>query len=111
MIVLGKIIDYNTIENDEIISLGRDRKIYLYTERRLASRFIYQLSGAEFCPGTIPEFLYDMENRKPAIIVINEKDGRYDHLPQWYEPVYTMIESEYRMISDKNGYFIFKLDR
>ncbi|MCL2609033.1 MAG: hypothetical protein FWD94_03910, partial [Treponema sp.] len=65
MLEIGRLIDRNTVEGETIISLGRDRFIYLYTDRRPASRFIYQLSGAQFYPGTIPEFINDIKDTPP----------------------------------------------
>jgi len=108
MLEIGSLIDENTVEGDTIINLGRDRFVYLYTQRRPASRFIYQQSGAQFYPGTIPEFLSDMERQHPAIILIRNYGGQYDHLPQWYDPIYAMIEAEYHLLTEPGHYFIFR---
>ena len=109
MLEIGKLIDQNTEEGDTIISLGRDRFIYLYTERRPASRFIYQLSGAQFYPGTIPEFLSDIKGTPPPrIILIRNDNGQYNYLPQWYAPIYEMIETEYYLLTEPGHYFIFR---
>ena len=104
ILLLGRIIDENTTEDDKIISLGRNRYIYLHTNRRPASRFIYQLSGAQFYPRTIPEFLSDME-RRPAIIVANKRE--FSNLPQWFSPILDMIENEYRLLFESENFFLF----
>jgi len=106
IITTGKIIDQNTMDGDEIISLGLSRHIYLFTNRRPASKYIYQLSGAQYYPNTKSEFISDMLNKKPAIIVIAKKD--YNHLPEWYSPVFSMIESEYRLLADSEDYYLYK---
>jgi hypothetical protein len=47
---------------------------------------------------------------KPAIIAIftAEENGRYNYLPAWYKPVFDMIERDYTLLSDQNGYVLFK---
>jgi hypothetical protein len=107
-IAAGNIIDKNTVDGDKIIALGRERRIYLFTDRRPASRFIYQLSGAEYYPNARTEFLSDMENRRPAVIVIANRYGRYDHLPEWFLPIYNMIENEYHILWKSDTYFLFR---
>jgi hypothetical protein len=108
LILAGKIIDEQTNEGDKIIFLGFPCRIYLFTQRDTASKYIYQTSGVNFEPNAQNEFLIDLNKNKPAIIAVENIDDRYDHLPEWYAPVYAMIENEYKMITDKNGYFLFK---
>ena len=105
---LGKIIDQNTVDGDEIISLGINRRIYLFTNRSPASRFIYQLSGAQYYNETIPEFLSDIISKRPAVIVIRKDNDRYDYLPEWYSPIYEMIKKDYYILTDAGNYFLFK---
>jgi len=107
LITIGKEIDQKTDANDRIILLGDYCYIYLFTERRSASRYVYQDAGIDYDPNAREEFLRDMQQNKPKIIVIENIDGRYDHLPAWYMPVYTMITNEYRVLSQDNGYFLF----
>jgi hypothetical protein len=49
-------------------------------------------------------------NNKPAIIAIftAEDNGRIDYLPTWYAPVYDLIARDYELLSDENGYSLFK---
>ena len=107
-IVAGKIIDEYTTNGDKIIFLGAPCRIYLFTQRDTASRYIYQPSGVNYEPEAQNEFLLDLYKNKPAIIVIENRENRYDFLPEWYAPVYDMLENEYRIITDRNGYFLFK---
>ncbi|MDR2515773.1 MAG: hypothetical protein LBC88_00150, partial [Spirochaetaceae bacterium] len=103
-----KIIDEQTAPGDTVIFLGFPCRIYLFTQRDAASRYIYQTSGVNYEPGAREEFLADLRTNKPAVIVIENQEGRFDHLPAWYAPVYSMIENEYQLFSDKNGYFLFR---
>ena len=48
LIAAGETINQFTKDGDTIISLGFPCRIYLFTERRSASRYIYQASGAEY---------------------------------------------------------------
>ncbi|MDR3301290.1 MAG: hypothetical protein LBT01_01990, partial [Spirochaetaceae bacterium] len=108
LIAAGKTIDQCTNPGDTILSLGLSCQIYLFTERQPASRYIYQTSGAEYAPLMQEEFFSDLQKNKPAIIAI-ENNGGYDYLPDWYAPIYMMIEKEYQLLSDENGYYLFIL--
>jgi len=108
LILTGKIIDEQTTEGDKIIFLGFPCRIYLFTQRDTASKYIYQTTGVNYEPNAQNEFMMDLYKNKPAIIIVENKEGRYDYLPEWYAPIYDMIENEYQMITDKNGYFLFK---
>jgi hypothetical protein len=108
LINAGKMIDEHTGPEDKIISLGINGYIYPFTKRNVASKYIYQGSGIDHLPGAREEFLSDILKIKPAVIaIIIADDLRYDYLPDWYEPIYTLIDEDYRLLSDKNGYFLF----
>ena len=108
LISAGKMIDENTMLGDKIISLGINGYIYPFTQRQAASRYIYQGSGIDHFPRAREEFISDIINNKPAIIAIfSAEEGGYDYLPRWYAPVYALIERDYRLLSDENGYFLF----
>jgi hypothetical protein len=108
LINAGNMIDENTEPDDKIISLGINGYIYPFTQRKAASKFIYQGSGIDHIPGAREEFLSDILNNKPAVIAIfSADDHRYDYLPDWYAPVYAMIAEDYRLLSDANGYYLF----
>jgi hypothetical protein len=106
----GKIIDDNTRHEDKIISLGFNGYIYPFTKRQAVSKFFFQGSGVDNIPKARREFLSDISQNKPAIITIftGEEGRRYDYLPGWYSPVYEMIAREYELLSDENGFVIFK---
>jgi hypothetical protein len=108
LIRAGKMIDENTMPGDKIISLGSGY-IYPFTKREAASKYIYQGAGIDqIFPGAREKFLSDIFGNKPAIIaVFSADDLRYDYLPDWYAPVYKLIDEDYRLLSDENGYFLF----
>jgi hypothetical protein len=110
IVAAGKMIDENTTQTDTIISLGPfNGYIYPFTRRRAASKYFYQGSGIDHIPGAREEFLWDILHNKPAIIVIfTAEDGHPYYLPQWYDPIYELIESEYFLLSDKNGFSLYK---
>jgi hypothetical protein len=108
LIRAGAMIDENTRPGDTIISLGINGYIYPFTKRAATSKYIYQGSGIDLLPGAREAFLSDIAANKPAVIAIfSADDGRYDYLPDWYAPVYAMIASDYRLLSDENGYYLF----
>ena len=109
LIAAGRMIDENTAPDDTIISLGINGYIYPFSTRRAASKYIYQGSGLDHLSGSRENFLSDVLNNKPAIIVIftGGDHGPFD-LPDWYAPVYRMIDNEYYLLSDANDYFLFR---
>jgi hypothetical protein len=107
LITAGKTIDRFTRDGDTVISLGFPCRLYIFTERQSASRYIYQTSGAAFAPGMQEEFLSDLQRNSPALIAIQNQDDRYDYLPDWFAPVYEMIAEGYRLLSDENGFYLF----
>jgi hypothetical protein len=107
LVAVGKTIDAWTEPDDTIISLDFPCEIYLFTKRQPASRYIYQTSGAAYAPHMQEEFLSDIQTKKPKIIAIRAENGRYDYLPDWYAPVYEMIENDYCLLSDDNGFYLF----
>ncbi|MDR2768612.1 MAG: hypothetical protein LBB82_09855 [Treponema sp.] len=111
VIAAGKLIDQFTTTEDRMIFLDFPGHIYLFTERQAASRYIYQGSGANYDKNMKAEFLSTIQETRPKIIVIKNIGGRYDHLPEWYMPIYSMIEREYRLLPDTDDYFLFIRNR
>ncbi|MDR0551098.1 MAG: hypothetical protein LBG72_03665, partial [Spirochaetaceae bacterium] len=112
LIRAGKMIDENTTPDDTIISLGINGYIYPFTKRNAASKYIYQGSGLDHLPTAREEFLQDVLSKKPAIIAIftAETGGNYGYLPGWYAPVFDLIDRDYRLLSDENGYMLYIKD-
>ncbi|GHV82271.1 hypothetical protein AGMMS49991_08290 [Spirochaetia bacterium] len=105
MIAAGKIIDTNTLPEDTIISLS-NAYIYPFTKRQAVSKYIYQGSGVDYIQSSRDEFLAAVLNDKPAIIAVYPADPNWN--ADWYAPIYAMIENEYYLLSDKNGYYLFR---
>jgi len=108
LINAGKMIDDNTKPNDKIISLGFNGYIYPFTQRNAASKYIYQGSGLNHIPGARDEFLSDILTNKPSIIALfNAEDGIGQIMNDWHKPIFEMIDNEYRLLSDENGFKLF----
>jgi hypothetical protein len=108
LVKAGKVIDENTKPGDKIISLGFNGYIYPFTKRDIASKYCYQGSGLDHIPGAKDEFISDITSNKPAIIVIfNAEDGIGQIMNDWHAPILSLIDSEYRLLSDENGFKLF----
>jgi len=108
LINAGKIIDENTKQGDKIISLGHNAFIYPFTQRESVSKYFYQGYWLRTIPSAREDFLTDVLTGKPFIIAIfNDEDGIGEIDGYWHEPVLTMIDSEYRLLSDDNGFKLF----
>jgi hypothetical protein len=53
------------------------------------------------------EFLSDIQKNRPKIIAIINSEDRYDYLPDWYAPIYKMVENDYHLLSNENNYYLF----
>jgi len=108
LVKAGKIIDENTKPVDKIISLGFNGYIYPFTQRDIASKYCYQGSGLSYIPGAREEFISDITSNKPAVIMLfTAEDGIGQIMNEWHAPIFKMIDSEYRLLSDENGFKIF----
>jgi hypothetical protein len=103
----GKMIDENTKHGDKIISLGINGYIYPFTKRDIASKYFYQGSGLDQIPGAKDEFINDILTSKPAIIATVTEGGRNEIIADWPESIFEMIDREYRLLSDENGFKLF----
>jgi hypothetical protein len=108
LIKAGKMIDENTHPDDKIIYLGKDAYIYNFTNRDPASKYFQQGSHLRFIPGSKEEFVSEVLSVKPAIIAISTVNGEYSELTEdWYVPITELINREYRLLSDENGFELF----
>jgi hypothetical protein len=108
LIKAGKMIDENTKPGDKIISLGMNGYIYPFTKRDIASKYFYQGSGLNHIPGAKEQFISDITLNKPAIIALfNAEDGIGQIMNDWHSPIFEMIDREYRLLSDENGFLLF----
>jgi hypothetical protein len=108
LIKAGKMIDENTKPGDKIISLGFNGYIYPFTQRDIASKYCYQGSGLNHISGAKDEFISDITLNKPAIIALfSGEDGIGQIMNDWHGPIFEMIDGEYRLLSDENGFKLF----
>jgi len=104
----GKMIDDNTKADDKIISLGINGYIYPFTKRYPASKYFYQGTGLNEIPGAREEFISDILTAKPAIIATVTEGGRDEIIPDWHMPILELIKTDYHLLSDENGFIIYK---
>ena len=106
----GKMIDENTQPDDVIISLGYNGYIYPFTQRHIASKYFYQGSGLNHIPNARDEFISDILTVKPAIIAMfTAENSRGQYMEGWHAPIYELIEKDYQLLSDKNGFNLYKI--
>jgi hypothetical protein len=113
MIRAGKMIDENTKPGDKILSLY-NAYIYPFTRREAASKYCYQGSGLKYIQDSQKEFLSDILENKPAVIAVFTAEGadeRVLYTDDWYSPIigtiYEIMDKDYRLLSDENGYRLF----
>jgi hypothetical protein len=107
-IMAGKMIDENTNETDTIISLGINGYIYPFTKRNAASKYIFQGTGNDYIPGAREEFISNILSKNPAVIAIyTAGDGGVEYIESWHAPVFDLIDRDYRLLSDENGYMLY----
>ena len=111
LVKAGKMIDENTKPGDKIISLGFNGYIYPFTQRDIASKYCYQGSGLNYIPGAREEFISDITTNKPAVIVLFTSEDGINQINDWHAPILKMIDDDYRLLSDENGFRLFIRNR
>jgi hypothetical protein len=110
LINAGKMIDENTKPGDKIISLGYNGYIYPFTQRDIVSKYCYQGWDIDLIPGARGEFISGIMSNKPAIIALftaEDGTGIGQLMPDWHNPIFEMMEKDYRLLSDENGFRLF----
>jgi len=105
LIKVGKMIDENTKPGDKIISLGYNAYIYLFTQRASVSKYFYQGYWIRSIPGARETFISDVLQGKPSVIAFFDGPGEIDDY--WHAPILELMEKEYRLLSDENGFKLF----
>ena len=110
---LSKIIEGNVESNDTFIVLGNNCSLYLYTDVKSASKYIYQLPVANISADILKGFINDVTNNKPKIVVLPL--SLYSHLltikdfskePYFYF-VEDILKTEYFQISSTTNYLVY----
>jgi len=103
-------IDEYTNPNDKILSL-MNPYIYPFTQRKAVTKYMYQGFGIANIPGARTEFLSDVLNNKPKIIAMFTGDDKTAVIEEyWHGPILEMMEKDYRLLSDKNGFNLYILN-
>jgi hypothetical protein len=110
VVQIGNMIDSHTDDNDTISVLGNHCCPYIYTKRLSVSKYIYQLPPAIVSRQIKEEYLSDMFNKKPAIIIISLEKGRYSEIKttEFYAAIFAMVDSEYSTLYSSENYLVFK---
>jgi hypothetical protein len=103
-IQIAEIIQNNTTENDKITICGNSNIIYLLSDRDSVSKYSYQTPIAEIDPKIKEEYLSDIRNLTPKIIVIEEDCIIYDDVINIIKNKYSLLE----IIDKKEIYRITK---
>jgi len=108
----GKMIEQYTKPDDRMISLGFNAYVYPFTQRQIASKYFYQGSGHNYSFSSFKpadEFISDILTVKPAIIAIFTAEvGNNQIMEEWHTPILELINTDYHLLSDENGFIIFK---
>ena len=113
MIRAGKMIDENTKPGDKILSLN-NAYIYPFTRREPVTKYFFQGSGIQYIKEAQREFLSDVLINKPAIIAVFTVEGLSEqelYFSDWFRPIIEMMDKDYRLLSDDNGYRLFIKNR
>ena len=107
MQLLSDIIKENSNDNDTIISLGNNCQVYLYTDLKPTSKYIYQPSQV------FNELKSDMLNRMPNIIVIHNNSNyaaqEYQGLvPENVKFINNLLDTEYIELASTANYKLYK---
>ena len=109
--ILGEVLKTATDSDDRIAVCGNNDILYLHADRMAASKYSYQLPIIRSDPGILPQFIHDLEDSQPAVVVLCEtymkNSEEFDELKK---EVLQFIEKNnyYEWLSlDENAYFVF----
>lgn len=69
---ISELIKQYTEEDDSISVFGNDVKIYLMTDRKSSSKYIYQTPPAYISKEVMEEYITQLEQEKPKVIVVKK---------------------------------------
>ncbi|MDR2234123.1 MAG: glycosyltransferase family 39 protein [Tannerella sp.] len=87
----------NTKETDKITVVGIDCWVYVLSGRESVSKYIFQFPPVyvkQYGQKIAEEYMQDVKNGKPRIIVIRVPEGGLDYLPGFQE----MLDAEYEPV-------------
>lgn len=98
---IAKIVEENTGESEKISVYGNWDFIYVLTNRTHATRYSYQFPIAEVKPEIMEEYISQMEDEQPPIVVI-QAGYKDDNISSFLEDnEYELIWSENKETMDK----------
>ena len=98
-------IKENTNENDTILVIGNDCDIYTLTDRKSASRYIFQYPIYESDSSILPQVAEDINNNKPKYLII-VKIHKTEEIVNF---VYEVTNDKYTKVDENNRYEIYQI--
>ncbi len=105
-------IKENSNEDDLISAFGYGDKcnIYYLTNRKSASKYVYQLPIAKFGNEIIDEYIEDLKNNKAKFIVIDKSyKGYVEYCEEEEKRVRTFVEENYNLVLDGDKTQIYEI--
>lgn len=97
-------IKENTNEDDTILVIGNDCDIYTLTDRKSASRYIFQYPIYASDSSILPQVTEDINNNKPKYLIIVKNDK-----PKIIEKfVYKVTNDKYTKVDENGRYEIYQ---
>jgi hypothetical protein len=104
---LGNFIDENSTQDDTVSVVGNQCVIYLFTERESASKYIYQLPPATVSEKIKNEYIADMRNMKPYLIMPLDT-GKNESARDIFASVFELIRNDYHECYNSGQHVIYK---
>lgn len=110
---ISRIIENNTNQKDTFIVLGNNCALYLYTDVKPTSKYIYQLPIVNISDSILKDFEEDIQKNKPKTIVLPL--SLYSRLSIFEEVIKNpylnyinnILENKYTKIAFTKNYFIY----
>lgn len=103
---LVEYIKQNTNDEDQILVIGGDCSIYLETNRKAASKYMYQIPIYHIDDNIMNCVIEDVYKNKPKYIMIVKSEKE----KQIKEIVLNEISEQYKMVEDMKKYEIYKYE-
>ena len=125
---VADVIETETEPGETILVWGSEANLYLISGRSAPTRYFYQypLVRSGYADPTIfDEFISEIGLRQPALLIdtrnrrlppldASERMGwqpsvpKYVYLPERFEPFFAVVDEQYELLAEIDGYFIYR---